>query len=110
MGTIRQIFVMMLLSLLSIQAAHVQARSWRVNSDETRKAHFTDINAAMASEEVVDGDTLYMDPGCTLTSNQTVTKQVTIVGCGYLRTDAPHGLPILPGICIFGRHISRLKV
>ena len=97
MGTIRQIFVMMLLSLLSIQAAHVQARSWRVNSDETRKAHFTDINAAMASEEVVDGDTLYMDPGCTLTSNQTVTKQVTIVGCGYLRTDAPHRFAYITG-------------
>ena len=97
MGTIRQIFVMMLLLLLSIQAAHVQAKSWRVNSDETKKAHFTDINAAMASEEVVDGDTLYMDPGCTLTSNQTVTKQVTIVGCGYLRTDAPHRFANITG-------------
>jgi hypothetical protein len=89
---------MMLLLLLSIQAAHVQAKSWRVNNDETRKAHFTDINAAMASEEVVDGDTLYMDPGCTLTSNQTVTKQVTIVGCGYLRTDAPHRFAYITGI------------
>ena len=97
MGTIRQIFVMMLLSLLSIQAAHVQAKSWRVNNDETKKAHFTDINAAMASEEVVDGDTLYMDPGCTLTSNQTVTKKVTIVGCGYLRTDAPHRFAYITG-------------
>jgi len=83
MGTIRQIFVMMLLLLLSIQAAHVQAKSWRVNNDETKKAHFTDINAAMASEEVVDGDTLYMDPGCLLTSTQTISKSVTIIGCGY---------------------------
>jgi hypothetical protein len=59
------------------------ATSWRINNNATRHAHFTDINAAMSSTDVVDGDTIYIDPGCTLTTNQTVSKRVTIIGTGY---------------------------
>lgn len=63
--------------------AEAQARSWRINSDATKKPHFADINAAMSSSDVVDGDTLYLDPGCLITATQNVTKQVTIIGTGY---------------------------
>ena len=70
--------------LLFAGTATAEARSWRVNSDATKHAHFADINAAMSSSEVLDGDTLYLDPGCTLTATQNVTKRVTVIGNGYL--------------------------
>lgn len=61
------------------------AASWRINNNANRHAHFTDINAAMSSNSgVSDGDTLYLDPGCLITSTQNVTKRVTIIGTGFL--------------------------
>lgn len=59
------------------------AASWRINNNANRHAHFTDINAAMSSNDVVAGDTLYLDPGCLIASTQNVTKRVTIIGTGY---------------------------
>lgn len=70
----------------------ISATSWRIHHDANKNPHFTDLNAAMSSSDVVDGDTLYLDPGCTLSSDQTVTKQVIIVGCGYFRNTAPHSM------------------
>lgn len=68
------------------------ATSWRVNSNTTRGAHFADINAAMSSTDVQDGDTLYLDPGCNLSSTQNVTKRVTIIGNGFFHDLAqPYG-------------------
>lgn len=66
-----------------VSGTTAEARSWRINNDAEKKAHFADINAAMSSSDVVDGDTLYLDPGCLITSQQYVTKRVTIIGCGY---------------------------
>jgi hypothetical protein len=77
-------------AVLGFTAITANAKSWRINSDVTKKADFVDINAAMSSAEVAAGDTLYLDPGCLLTDNQTVSKRVTIVGSGYLRSSAPH--------------------
>lgn len=77
--------------LLAAAACNAYAREWRVNNNPNRGAHFTDINAACASDEVQDGDVLYLDPGCSLTTAQTVTKQLTIVGTGYLHTTQPFG-------------------
>lgn len=61
----------------------VSAKSWRVNNNSTKKANFVDINAAMASADVVAGDTLYLDPGSVLASAQTISKAVTVIGTGY---------------------------
>lgn len=72
-----------IVALLFLAGGHADATSWRINNNANRKAHFTDINAAMSSSEVQAGDTLYLDPGCLLTSAQTVNKQVTIIGTGY---------------------------
>lgn len=83
----------MLLAAFGFFAAQpISATSWRIHHDANKNPHFTDLNAAMSSSDVVAGDTLYLDPGCTLSSNQTVTKQVTIVGCGYFRDGAPHSI------------------
>ena len=73
------------------------AKSWRVNNDTTRGAKFANINAAMSSEEVQDGDTLYLDPGCLLTGDQSVTKCVTIIGNGYFSNALPYALATIGG-------------
>ena len=62
------------------------AASWRVNSNTAMGADFADVNAAMSDERVAAGDTLYLDPSTTISKEQTVTKQVTIVGPGYLHS------------------------
>ena len=79
---------LLIAALLFFAGGHSDAASWRINNNANRKAHFTDINAAMSSTDVVDGDTLYIDPGCNITGKQNVTKLVTIIGPGYFFTDA----------------------
>lgn len=64
-------------------ATTASARSWRIHHNTKQLADFTDVNAACASDQVQEGDTLYLDPGCLLTAAQTVTKRLTIIGCGY---------------------------
>ena len=77
-------------ALLAI-ATNVSAKSWRINNNAAAAPNFYSINAAMSSADVTAGDTLYVDPGTSFSDEQTVTKQVTIVGPGYFRGDAPHG-------------------
>ena len=64
------------------------ARTWHIHNDPEKAVDFTSVNAAMESDEVVNGDTLYIDSGCNLTDNQTVTKQITLIGTGFL-SDQP---------------------
>lgn len=85
----RFVKLLVAIALVALTGSSAYARSWRINSDATKKPHFTDINAAMSSSEVVAGDTLYLDPGTTITSTQNVTKQVTIIGTGYLLGGQP---------------------
>ena len=67
---------------LSLCSQSAQARSWRVNSNPNTKANFASIDDAMASLDVFNGDTIYLDPGCVL-NNQTISKGVTVIGPGY---------------------------
>lgn len=78
---IKAAFAAVVLTIVGAQT--VSAKSWRVNDNSTKKANFVDINAAMASAEVVAGDTLYLDPGFSTPSEQTITKPVTVIGTGY---------------------------
>jgi len=89
------------IALLFLAGGHADATSWRINNNANRKAHFTDINAAMSSSEVQAGDTLYLDPGCTLTSTQTVSKRVTIIGTGYFLPDGTHQVATISGALLF---------
>lgn len=86
----KTITISICVAVLAMIATTANAKSWRINSDATKNADFANINAAMNSSDVEAGDTLYLDPGCLLTANQTVSKRVTIVGPGYLRNSAPH--------------------
>ena len=67
---------------LSLLSQNVAARSWRINSVPDAKANFLSINAAMESLDVLNGDTLYLDPGCVL-EGQDINKSVTVIGTGY---------------------------
>ena len=69
----------------------VQAKTWRINNDPAAKADFLSINDAMGSAEVLDGDMLYLDPGCRLPS-QSISKSVTIIGTGYNLTEAEEAM------------------
>lgn len=82
---------MLAIAVLLVGSTSVSAKSWRVNPNPNMKANFTDINAAMANAEVVAGDTIYLDPGATITTEQTISKQVVVVGTGIFFTDQPHG-------------------
>lgn len=89
--------ISILAALLVFAATTASASSWRINSNASQKPKFASINAAMNSTDVVAGDTLYLDPGCGLTADQTVSKQVTIIGPGYLRNNAPYGSAAITG-------------
>lgn len=95
--------------LLSFTAITAEARSWRINSDATKKPHFTDINAAMSSSDVVAGDTLYLDPGTNLTSQQTVSKQVTIIGCGYFLNGSMPTQAIISGNLTINAPLTKVE-
>ena len=84
-------------ALLAMTVTTATAKSWRINNDANMKPDFTDINAAMDSDDVQPGDTLYLDAGCTITTNQKITKRVTVIGTGYFRPDAPHAHATISG-------------
>lgn len=87
----KKYFQRMVLVAVAMAAAQVAvAESWRINNDTSKGAHFASINDAMASEEVLDGDVLYLDPGCVLTADQTVSKAVTVIGTGWGFTTRPY--------------------
>lgn len=84
-------------ALTMFTATNANATSWRINNDASKKAHFTSIDAAMSSADVVAGDTLYLDPGCSLGS-QTISKRVTLIGTSYYST--AHSIAQLTGTLI----------
>lgn len=86
---------MVAIAVLLSGSVSVDAKSWRVNTNTNIKANFVDINAAMASEDVVAGDTIYLDPGCAISTEQTISKEVVVVGTGYFFTDQPHSMSLL---------------
>lgn len=97
--------ILLAMALTALTATTVNARSWRINNDATKMAQFTSIKDAINSTDVVDGDTLYLDPATTL-SGCNVTKQVTIIGCGYTGVYAT----ISGDIWLFANNIKLLGV
>lgn len=83
----RILFSAMAALMLSLFSNNASAGSWRISSKPDAKANFTSINAAMSSADVLNGDTLYLDPGTVLQGTQTVKKSVTIIGTGYFLKD-----------------------
>ena len=80
----QNLFLAALVGCLSLcGTSQAVAANWRVNYDSQAKADFRDINSAMADSRVTDGDTLFLDLGTRLTSSQTISKAVTVIGPGY---------------------------
>lgn len=75
---------MLLLAMANVCAA----RQWHVNNYMGIKADFAGIGDAMASEEVVEGDTIYIGAGSVLGS-LTISKKVTVIGTGWGYSDSP---------------------
>ena len=87
----------------------ISAKSWRIHNMAIYKPHFTSINDAMASENVQDGDTLYLDPGSTISGTQNVTKRVTIIGPGYFQKDRFYGTSVISGDLNMKAAISKIE-
>lgn len=92
--------------ILSLLSLNVQARSWRINSDPAGKANFLSIDDAMASLDVFNGDTLYLDPGCVLSNNQAVSKSVTIIGTGYNLQESASREAIIEAMYIIASNVK----
>lgn len=66
----------------------VNANSWRVCSKPEAGANFLSVAAAVASNSVFAGDTLYIEPGHVETGGEVnIEKQLTIIGPGYNQID-----------------------
>ena len=76
----RIIFSLFTLLLVAVSA---EAKYWKIGPGSVTGMDFTSINAAMESSNVSAGDTLYLDQYYNEAVEQTVTKQVVIIGTGY---------------------------
>ena len=116
----KQIFQSVLTLILVVcVVGTAQAKSWRINNISSLKPHFADINAAMNSSEVQEGDTLYLDPGCTYGAfeGQTISKKVTVVGTGYFLYNFPYNEASIQsltisatGVKIMGLVVSNISI
>ena len=80
-----------MVAVMAMAATQVAvAESWRIHHDANMGAHFASINEAMASDQVVDGDVLYLDAGCVLSADQTISKVVTVIGTGWNFANRPY--------------------
>ncbi len=69
--------------VLLVAAVGAQAKSWKIGPSSVNGMDFADINAAMASDKVGTGDTLYLDQYFSTSAKQVVNKKVVIIGTGY---------------------------
>lgn len=69
--------------VLLVAAVGTQANSWKIGPSSVNGMDFADINAAIASTKVSEGDTLYLDQYFATSTKQVVTKKVVIIGTGY---------------------------
>lgn len=67
----------------AIEASAVN-RNWRLNPDESAKADFVSIKAAMEDDRVIPGDILILDPGYYDEETSITKDNITICGSGYL--------------------------
>ena len=71
------------LFILLLAAVGAEAKYWKIGPSSVIGMDFASINDAMSSSDVTKGDTLYLDQYYNESSDQTVTKQVVIIGTGY---------------------------
>jgi hypothetical protein len=62
------------------------AKIWRVNNTPAVNANFTSLSAAVADVLVLSGDTIHVEPSAIIYTGVTITKNLVIIGNGYLLT------------------------
>lgn len=76
------------LLMITLASHATNAKIWRVNNNAGVNADFTSLATAVANPSVVSGDTIHVEPSATAYTFPTITKNLVIIGNGYLLTGA----------------------
>ena len=66
------------------------ASTWRVNNSPSVNADFNNLETALQSEQVLAGDTLYVESSPYVYDINDIVKKVTLIGPGYYLTQNPN--------------------
>ncbi len=80
---------LVIILVLALSIAILPASVWRVSNVTGASANFSSISAANSSSYVVAGDTLYIEASSVIYATATITKRLTIIGCGYFLSENP---------------------
>lgn len=96
--------VLLLTVLAAVCALNSNAKVWRVNNNAGVNADFAQFSAAVASNSVQNGDTVYLEGSATAYSNTVLNKRLVVIGPGYLLSGANGnpGLQANPNDARFG--------
>lgn len=77
---------------LLASAVHAVPKTWRVDNVPAHPGDFTSVNAAIASTEVQEGDTLVIQGDFTTTTT-TLTRKLHLVGYGFFHAQNAYNFP-----------------
>jgi hypothetical protein len=75
--------------LMALCCASLSANKWRVNNSASVNADFDDLETALQSEDVLAGDTIYVEGSPSTYEITDIVKKVTLIGPGYFLTENP---------------------
>ncbi len=81
---------LMILVTLLCCCATLSANKWRVNNSPSVKVDFNDLETALQSEQVLAGDTLYVEGSPYVYEISDIVKKVTLIGPGYYLAENPN--------------------
>ncbi len=84
--------VFLILTVAAMCGFSTSAKIWRVNNTPSVSADFNDLETALASTQVLAGDTIYVEGSAYEYKINNVTKKVTLIGPGYLLSENPNTL------------------
>lgn len=84
----KKFFPFFCFAVIVLTSQTAEAKIWRVNNNPGVNADFTSLAVAVANVSVVSGDTIHVEPSATTYTFPTITKNLVIIGNGYLLTGA----------------------
>ena len=86
----KKLSYIILLSLVMTGITNVlYAHHWRVNNSPNASAQFTNLQTAHDAVQVMEGDTLYLEPSVSSYGTLTWTRRLVIIGNGYYLASNP---------------------
>lgn len=82
----KRIVSLLFMAVIMTVSKTADAKIWRVNNTPAVNADFTSLLTALASASVLSGDTIHLEPSATNYGGVTITKNLVIIGNGYLLT------------------------